>query len=235
MRMKLVSLTRYMEMTSPSQARLEFPAIDGLRIVAAGAESAELLRSLYREIGQGYMWVVRRNWSVSDFERRLSRKGYKAWIAEIHGETAGFIEMHATKDGDVQFDVTGVRVPYRGRGLGKYLISLAVQEAWKLGPKKVFLVPRTYEHAHAVPNYVKRGFKLVKVRPTLIGVPPGLEQEARKLIEDAKKRGDYPPLWKRVEAYLRESIPGRAARWTVYYARMAICRLRKRPARNGER
>jgi GNAT superfamily N-acetyltransferase len=45
-----------------------------------------------------------------------------------------------------------------GKGLGKWLLTRAVQEAWVLGATRVWLHTCTLDHPSALANYQARGF-----------------------------------------------------------------------------
>ena len=47
----------------------------------------------------------------------------------------------------------------RGRGLGRHLLTEAVETAWCLGAKRVWLHTSTLDHPAALPNYLSRGFR----------------------------------------------------------------------------
>jgi len=233
--MKVVSLTSYMETKTPSKALESCRKVEGLTLIVAGTEHASLLRSMYHEIGKGYVWVTRLNWTVSDWEAMLADERRTTWIAEIDGEPAGFFEIARQTDGSVNFIISGVRTQFRGRGIGTYLLCFAIEETWKWNPTKLTMAPRSFEHERAMPNYVRRGFQVVKVRPKLIAIPRNKEAEIREFMEHIKKRGDYPPFMKRIEAHLRECLAGRAARWAVYYARCFWRRLKAFVGPAGDR
>jgi GNAT superfamily N-acetyltransferase len=47
-------------------------------------------------------------------------------------------------------------------GLGKQLLSFAIDRAWEEGAKRIWLHTCTLDNAAALPNYLKRGFSPFK-------------------------------------------------------------------------
>ena len=65
----------------------------------------------------------------------------------------------------------GVLPGYQGRGLGKYLLTRAVEEGWRRGANRVWLHTCTLDHPGALPNYLKRGFRAVREESYLADLP----------------------------------------------------------------
>lgn len=215
-------------MRSLSQAQLSFPDIEGLRIVCAQPEDAEVYRSLYHDVGKGHLWGARRRWLTHDFANRIAGDRVHVWLAKMNDAPVGFVELcEQTKEHTVQIVFLGVSPRFQGRGIGKYLLSYAINEAWELNPESVRLLTRSYDGEHALRNYLKRGFTISKVRSEVVGFPKSMKPEIEKIIRKAKERGVYPGILRRIEAHLRESPPGVAARWAVFYVRSWLKRLNK--------
>jgi GNAT superfamily N-acetyltransferase len=77
-------------------------------------------------------------------------------------EPAGYFELRQHEDGSVEIAYFGLLPNFIGRGWGKYLLTRAVDTAWSLDPKRVWLHTCTLDHPAALPNYLKRGFRRVR-------------------------------------------------------------------------
>ena len=77
---------------------------------------------------------------------------------------------------------------------------------------------------HALENYLRRGFRIWKRRAVFMTFPDSLALELGKRVESARARGVHPGFLRHVEARLRDSLPGRAARRIVYEIRRAARR-----------
>lgn len=78
------------------------------------------------------------------------------WVALDDGKIAGCAALHVSWDDLAEIKSLAVAEEVQGKGVGKKLVSLCLDEARELGVKKVFTL--TYK-----PGYFKRfGFKIVK-------------------------------------------------------------------------
>ena len=86
---------------------------------------------------------------------------------------AGYFELEREEDGSVQVAYFGLLPEFVGRGLGKYLLTRAVEEAFDLGASRVWLHTCTLDHPGALPNYLARGFRKTR-EETYTAEVPGL-------------------------------------------------------------
>ena len=56
----------------------------------------------------------------------------------------------------------GLLPGFVGRGLGKFLLTQAVERAWARGAARVWLHTSSLDHTSALPNYLSRGFSIWK-------------------------------------------------------------------------
>lgn len=141
------------------------PTEDAIVVLVEGCEPS-FWRNLYKEVGGAYHWVDRLGWTDNEIQAYLSDPAVSLWILSVGGEVAGYFELrkHAA---DAAFTVEiayfGLLPSYLGRGLGKYLLSEAAARAWELQPARVWLHTSTLDHEAALPNYLARGFSIVRV------------------------------------------------------------------------
>jgi predicted GNAT family acetyltransferase len=128
---------------------------------------------------------------------------------------AGFIELRTHPNAEMQISFLGVSPRKIGRGIGKQLVLHAIELARSRNMRRLWVYTRNYDGPYALRNYLRRGFKVFKTRPETVAIPPGEEAEARRAVLEAKRRGVYPPLIRRIEAILRCSPPGEMARRLV--------------------
>ncbi|MEO7965636.1 MAG: GNAT family N-acetyltransferase [Gemmatimonadaceae bacterium] len=74
------------------------------------------------------------------------------------GEIAGFFELVRNGDGSVEIAYSGLPAAFHRRGLGKWLLTHAVDRAWATGANRVWLHTCTLDDPAALPNYRARGF-----------------------------------------------------------------------------
>jgi GNAT superfamily N-acetyltransferase len=148
----------YLELRSPEQlrpARFVDPAV---RVFRCDAIANAHYRRLYETVGASWHWTDRNKWSEEKLASHLARGVISVWECAVGDETAGFFELEQHADGSVEIAYFGLTPPFIGRGLGKALLSRAVEEAWALGAERIWLHTCTLDSPHALPNYRARGF-----------------------------------------------------------------------------
>jgi GNAT superfamily N-acetyltransferase len=119
-------------------------------------------RFLYREVGRNYHWRDRLLWSDSQVQQYLDDPSVTLHVLYVQGSPAGYFELRSEPDGSVEIAYFGLLPEFIGRGLGKGLLSEAVEAAWQRGASRVWLHTCTLDDPAALPNYLKRGFKPFK-------------------------------------------------------------------------
>ena len=158
-----IEVTRtYLEMRNPSDlrgAKLDDPLI---KIERQRDCSVELFRFLYVEVGKNYHWVDRLPWTDDDIRAYLKQPEISVWLMTYDNETAGYFELRKCGDGSTEVAYFGLLAQFIGRGLGKHLLTCAVEQAWTDGANRVWLHTCTLDDPAALPNYLKRGFQPFK-------------------------------------------------------------------------
>ena len=93
----------------------------------------------------------------------LGREDVRLHVARRDGRLAGFFELHGPdKDGAVELYLFGLVAEEFGKGMGKHLLSCAIRDAWAMGAKRLWLHTCSLDSPRAIPNYLARGFKVVR-------------------------------------------------------------------------
>jgi len=167
-----VQVTRtYLEMASPEELQpAEAPARPP-RIERIGQCPVSFFRFLYAEVGRAFHWRDRLSWSDQTIERHLATPGVSLWLLSWEAAPAGYFELKRHDDGSVEIAYFGLLPEYFGRGWGKYLLAEAVRRAWSFAPPKVWVHTCTLDHPAALPNYLRRGFRVVRRETYVADVP----------------------------------------------------------------
>jgi GNAT superfamily N-acetyltransferase len=80
----------------------------------------------------------------------------------INGAPAGYFELRREADRSVEIVYFGLLDQFTGRGLGGHMLTEAVRMAWDSGALRVWLHTNTLDHPAALPNYLKRGFRVTR-------------------------------------------------------------------------
>ena len=155
-----IQVTRtYLEMRDPAElqpARCDDPRI---RVEQMHECSPSFFRYLYVEVGRNYHWIDRLPWTDEEIVAHINQPEISLWLMTEDGANAGYFELRRCEDGSVEVAYFGLLPQFIGRGLGKHLLTCAVEQAWADGANRVWLHTCTLDDKAALPNYLKRGFQ----------------------------------------------------------------------------
>jgi GNAT superfamily N-acetyltransferase len=175
-----VEVTRtYLEMNSRAEFIPAFCETTRARIEQVHNCPASFYRYLYAEVGRFYHWVDRLDWSDEEIYAHLRQSGLALWVMYDEGAPAGYFELLRGEDGSTEIAYFGLLPEFIGKGLGKHLLSVAIDEAWKAGARRVWLHTCSLDGPAALPNYLKRGFKPFKRETYFTAVSYEEEQRGR--------------------------------------------------------
>jgi GNAT superfamily N-acetyltransferase len=148
----------YLELTAPHGLRPAGPPAGDVSLARVHTCPPSHYRALYAAVGEAYHWRDRLAWSDARLAEHLADPRVAVWTAVVRGETAGYFELVRHSDGSVEIAYFGLLPAFHGRGLGKWLLTRATEEAWAMGANRVWLQTCTLDHPAALPNYEARGF-----------------------------------------------------------------------------
>lgn len=166
-----VVTTTYLEMCSPAELRAARSGALALRMVRAEIPSPELNRFLYTAVGAQWCWYTRLNWDYARWLAYLDRPELETWVAYVSGIPAGYFELERQKRGDVEIAYLGLLPRFIGQGFGGTLLTSAVNRAWQIGAKRVWVHTCTLDHPQALKNYQARGFRVFRTEQTIEELP----------------------------------------------------------------
>ena len=170
--MAFVEVVRtYLELGSrDARAPVETPSpVCSLRLESPCSVATE--RDLYARVGRPHHWRERDAWSDAEFARHLARRDVSVWILRDGEVAAGFFELRAHDDGSIEIVLFGLLPGFHGRGLGRYMLSRAADEAWRMGATRVWLHTCTLDGPAALPNYLARGFVPFRTESYITAIP----------------------------------------------------------------
>ena len=161
--MPRVQVTRtHVELACPSALRPAPSPDPRARVERVHCCPASFFRYLYAEVGRGYFWIERVRWTDEQIRARLADPAVSLRLLSVAGAPAGYFELESHRDGSVEISYFGLLPEFRGRGLGRYMLTEAAQAAWALGASRVWLHTCSLDHPGALANYLGRGFRPFK-------------------------------------------------------------------------
>lgn len=159
--MSSIKVTRtYLQMLSVNEFKPAKLTDERVRIEQVIECPPSFFRYLYCEVGRNYHWVDRLGWTDEQIQAYYSQPSVSLWVLYCAGAPGGYFELCQHEDDrSVEIAYFGLLKEFIGRGLGKYLLSFAVERAWEKTIHRVWLHTCTLDHPAALSNYVQRGFK----------------------------------------------------------------------------
>jgi GNAT superfamily N-acetyltransferase len=147
-----------------------------LAVRRADIPSPELSRFLYTAVGGPHYWTDRLGWTHADWLRYLDPATIETWVAYVSNTPAGYFELERQPRDNVQLAQFGLLQQFIGQGIGGDLLTVAIERAFDLGARRVWVHTNSLDSPHALPNYQARGFKIFETRTETVAVaerPPG--------------------------------------------------------------
>jgi ribosomal protein S18 acetylase RimI-like enzyme len=163
----------YLEMEHPAMLRAVRSSRDRVSLERIDPPSPKVATRFYADVGNAYYWLDRAEWSEAQWRDDLSHPGTELWVLRLDGSDAGFfvLTMPAPRIREILF--LGLLPGCEGSGLGAHLLTCAVERAWEAGADRVIVNTCTLDHPRALPNYLARGFEVVRKRTEWRELPKG--------------------------------------------------------------
>lgn len=165
--MQVEVTTYYLQITDPADFKPKYINRTDLSVKQVQIPLPPFNRFLYMVVGADWYWTDRLAWDYDDWLIWLDRSELHTWVAYLAGTPAGYFELEAQADGNVEIAYFGLLSQFAGQGLGGHLLSLAVEKSWAMGARRVWLHTCTWDHPYALANYRARGFALYDQKTVL--------------------------------------------------------------------
>jgi GNAT superfamily N-acetyltransferase len=164
----------YLEMTQRPTHRPHLPTGQPLALLRARNMSTAYYRFLYEEVGKAHHWMMRRRLDDAALDAIINSDTTRIDVLYVEGCPAGYFEIDASRvPEEAEIAYFGLIGKYTGMGLGRWLLSAAIDAAWEQGPRKISVHTNSLDHPRALPLYQKMGF-----------VPVGRGEEQVEAWED---------------------------------------------------
>lgn len=177
-----IEVTRtYLQLLRPADFIPAYVSDQRIKIDRVAECPPSFFRYLYREVGRRYHWVDRLGWTDEQIRSHLADDGLSLWVMYRDGAPAGYFELQRYGDDSTEIAYFGLLPEFIGRGLGKHLLSCAVERAWATGASRVWLHTCTLDDPAAFQNYRRRGFVPFKQQKYFTTITPGEERGWERL------------------------------------------------------
>ena len=156
---ELEVVTTWLEMTErPTRPTVPCPP-GQYAVLRLERPSIPFYRYHYAMVGERWMWVDRRKMTDAALDAVITAEGVEIYVLYAGGEPAGYVELDRRPKPDIRIAYFGLAPHYIGRGLGRYLLNWAVDQAWTYGPERLVVGTWSFDHPRALANYQKAGFR----------------------------------------------------------------------------
>lgn len=159
---RLTATVTHLEMTAPPLKRVPAPSGPRLALMRATAMPVSYYRYLYEQVGRPHHWMMRRTMGDEALAAAIHADSSEIWVLYCDGAPAGFFELDLARlPGEAEVLYLGLVPDFKGRGLGRFLLSEALFAAFAHKPGKIVVETNTLDSAHALVLYQKAGFRPV--------------------------------------------------------------------------
>lgn len=156
------------------------PAPHGLHtaLLRAHEPTVPFYRFLYDTVGAPWLWYERREMDDDTLAAIVRDDRVEIYVLYVEGVPAGYAELDRRQEPDIELAYFGLMPDFIGRGLGRYLLTAAIDIAWSYEPKRLWVHTNTLDHPGALPLYQRAGFVAYRREdktfpdPRLTGVIP---------------------------------------------------------------
>jgi GNAT superfamily N-acetyltransferase len=155
---KVAAVVTMLEMTAPP-APLPERGDAGLALEPVPAPDIGWYRTLFRRIGEDWLWFSRLRLPDEELAALLADPGVAVHVLKKDDAEAGFIELDFRVPGEVELAFVGVVPELVGSGAGRFMMNRALALAWARAPKRVHVHTCTHDLQGALGFYMKAGFR----------------------------------------------------------------------------
>jgi GNAT superfamily N-acetyltransferase len=172
---KLEMIVTYLQMRS-RPAGLTLPQrAEALSVVRARRPTLSFYRYLYNTVGADWMWYERNQLADRELAAIIQDAHVGLYVMNIGGVPAGFVELDRRREDEVEIAYFGLMPEFIGRGLGRYLLSWAIDKAFgsavESQPSRLWVHTCNHDHPHALALYQRSGFDVYRQERTIIDDP----------------------------------------------------------------
>ena len=161
----------HLKMTSASELRPVHTPIAGFEVRQSKVPCPELSRFFYATVGGDWLWTDRLQWTYAQWKEWVSSPGYECWIGYLNDTPSGYFELQGMGSPEVELAFFGLLPQFTGHGLGRVLLTRALERAWSGTPQKVWLHTSSFDHPVALKNYLARGFRVAFTETFMVNKP----------------------------------------------------------------
>jgi len=152
----------FLEMTVPPVKRYPLPLGVNAAILHAEKPQLAFYRFLQFQVGYPWKWEYRLRMDDETLASVIHADTTEIYVLYLDGAPAGFYEINRADPASIDLAYFGMMPHAAGRGLGRWLLSRAIEACWASEPERITVNTCTLDHPAALPLYQKLGFQPVR-------------------------------------------------------------------------
>jgi GNAT superfamily N-acetyltransferase len=175
---KVCNVETRLEMLARPPAKAALADHSSLALERWLSPSIEDYRTLFRAVGQDWMWTSRLVIPEEKLSAILSEPLVETYRLMDGGRPIGLLELDFRQDGECEIVYFGLVADAIGKGAGRFMMTNAIELAWSRPINRLWLHTCTHDSQAALPFYRRSGFTpyafMVEVAddPRVTGVLP---------------------------------------------------------------
>jgi GNAT superfamily N-acetyltransferase len=156
---KIAAVVTYLHMTAPPSAR-PAPDLPGYAVVRIFAPTLDWYRSLFRAVGQDWLWFSRLSMDDDALAAILHDPAVEVYALRCNDRHVGLLELDFRVADACDLAFFGITDDQIGNGAGRLLMNAALHRAWtrKPGISRLHVHTCTLDHPAALAFYIRSGF-----------------------------------------------------------------------------
>jgi len=155
---KIAAIVTSLEMTAMPPSRDDPAGLDGFALEPIGGADLDRYLSVYRLLGERWMWFSRLIKPVAELQAILADPAVRCFAVRTESRDVGLLELDFRVAGECELAFFGLDESVVGRGAGRWLMNRALQLAWAEPIGRFWVHTCTLDHQDAVAFYQRSGF-----------------------------------------------------------------------------
>ena len=148
----------YLEMREKPTLAHVVPGAQQMALLRCHEPTAAFYRYLYDAVGRIWFWTDRKQLDDTALEAIIQDASVDVFVLYIGGVPAGYFELDRRQMPEIDLAYFGIVPEFIGQRLGPYLLTQAIEEAWRHEPDRLTVNTCTLDHPKALPMYQRFGF-----------------------------------------------------------------------------
>lgn len=153
---KIANIVTYLEMLTPPAPPTPTMWDSTIRLVRQ--PNLDWYRSLFRAVGESWLWFSRRCMSDEELRAILHDAAVDVFAMSHEGTDQGLLEFDRRNFPAIEVTFFGVTPALIGKGAGRALMAHGLAVEWDRHPQRIWLHTCTADHPAALRFYQKFGF-----------------------------------------------------------------------------